>query len=103
MAFERVKEGRKTGSGTTFDWWLLAMILAVAVTGFVTEVLHYTRYEPHRHAAYFVHLVLVLGLILYLPYSKLAHVAYRTVAMVFAERTGRRPDPERARETGGNP
>jgi len=45
--------------------------------------------EPVRYAVYFVHLVSVFGLFLLLPYSKLAHVVYRTLALVHAERTGR--------------
>ena len=31
----------------------------------------------------------VFGFLIYLPYSKLAHLLYRTTAMVFAERYGR--------------
>ena len=62
----------------------------VVSTGFITEVLHYLRLEPHRHIAYFVHLVFVFVVLMYLPYSKLAHLVYRRTAMVFAEHTGRK-------------
>jgi len=38
---------------------------------------------------YFLHLTFVLALIIYLPYSKLAHIVYRTIALIFGEISGR--------------
>jgi quinone-modifying oxidoreductase subunit QmoC len=71
------------------------------VSGFATELLHYLRMVPHRHVVYFIHLVLVFALLVYLPYSKFAHVLYRTAAMIFAEyygRTGVRPSVAGSRQ-----
>jgi len=89
MIRDRLRDTEHAGAGTYFDWALIATLLLVAITGFFTEVLHYVRLEPHRHIAYFVHLVFVGALLFYLPYSKLAHMIYRTTAMVFAEYSGR--------------
>lgn len=89
MTFDRMRDREGAGSGAYSDWALIATLLLVAITGFVTEILHYVRLEPHRHLAYFIHLVFVLALLLYLPYSKFAHIVYRTTAIVFAEHFGR--------------
>ena len=75
----------------------------MAVTGLFTEVLRFAA-EPAEHstgsagrgglvytafAVYFVHLVFVFELLVYLPYSKFAHIVYRTAALVYAEHSGR--------------
>ncbi len=90
MIRDRLRSGEQIGTGTFFDWSFIVTLLAVALTGFITEVLHYVRLEPHRHIAYFVHLVFAFALLMYLPYSKFAHVIYRTTAIVFAEYSGRK-------------
>jgi quinone-modifying oxidoreductase subunit QmoC len=90
MIFERFfKENSEVGVGSYFDWALLFMLLFVVLSGFATEALHFLRLEPHRHVAYFAHLVFAFALLMYMPYSKLAHILYRCTAMVFAEHTGR--------------
>ncbi len=89
MLAERWKRPETAGATTYADFALLGFLLLIALTGFATELLHYTRVEPLRYAAYSAHLVSIFGLLWLLPYSKLAHVVYRTLAMVYAERTGR--------------
>lgn len=89
MIFERFKDNSEVGMGSYYDWALLFMLLFLVITGFVTEALHFLRLEPHRHVAYFAHLILAFAVLMYMPYSKLGHLVYRGVAMVFAEHTGR--------------
>jgi quinone-modifying oxidoreductase subunit QmoC len=89
MLAERWKNPKTAGATTYSDFALLGFLLLIALTGFATELLHFLRMEPVRYAVYFVHLVSVFGLFWLLPYSKLAHVVYRTLALVHAERTGR--------------
>ncbi|TET33172.1 MAG: hypothetical protein E3J72_17740 [Planctomycetota bacterium] len=89
MIIERLNENKKAGAGSYFDWAFIGILLCVVLSGFVTEILHYGRVEPHRHIVYFVHLVFVFALLIYLPYSKFAHMIYRTTAMVYAEYSGR--------------
>ncbi len=68
----------------------------MGLTGFVVEVLRFTvspeamgSAQSTAYGIYFVHLVLVFSLLVYLPYSKFAHMWYRALAMVYAEHTGR--------------
>ena len=89
VLLERLRNDKQTSAGSYFDWALVLLLLLVALTGFCAELLHYLRLEPHRHIVYFVHLVFALSVLMYLPYSKLAHVVYRATALVFAEHTGR--------------
>ena len=89
MILDRYSDKEHTSVGTYFDWTLITILSVVTITGFMTEILHYVRLEPHRHVAYFTHLVFICSLILYFPYSKFAHMIYRTVAMIFAEYSGR--------------
>ncbi|MBN2191637.1 MAG: quinone-interacting membrane-bound oxidoreductase complex subunit QmoC [Polyangiaceae bacterium] len=81
---------RRAPSGTYGDWLLLGLISTVVLTGFVTEGLHLFRVDELRYAAYAAHLVSVTTLFVVLPYSKLAHLAYRTLAFLFVERYGLR-------------
>jgi quinone-modifying oxidoreductase subunit QmoC len=90
MIYERIY-GEHAGNSTYSDWAFLLALLVVVGTGFVTELLHYARLVPHRHIAYFIHLVFVFALIVYLPYSKFAHLIYRTAALAYLEFTGRGP------------
>ncbi|MHC4767946.1 MAG: quinone-interacting membrane-bound oxidoreductase complex subunit QmoC [Planctomycetota bacterium] len=87
-------------ASTSFDMIFVWLLLLVTLTGFVTQVFRFavgnndqSGLIPTAHVLYFIHLVLVFQLLVYLPYSKFAHVIYRTVAMVYAERTGRN-EPE---------
>jgi len=100
---DRRRSPDESGKSTSFDWVFVWLLLSVGVTGLLTEVLRYAvdpgvYGEAHAvwtggqyvaYAAYFVHLVVVFGLLVYLPYSKFAHVLYRTVAMAYAEHSGR--------------
>jgi quinone-modifying oxidoreductase subunit QmoC len=86
-------------ASTSFDLVFLWLLLGVALTGLATEVLRFSvgaevasagaTMKNAALAVYFVHLVLVFQLLVHLPYSKFAHIVYRTVAMVYAEYSGR--------------
>jgi quinone-modifying oxidoreductase subunit QmoC len=113
---DRRREGPGSADSTSFDWIFVWTLLGVGVTGFAVEVLRFAveptppqALQTLAYAVYFVHLALVFHLLVYLPYSKFAHVIYRFVAMVYAEHTGRhravgrKKTPLRARLTAGEP
>jgi len=100
---DRAQRPKEAGASTSFDWIFVWLLLFVGVTGLATEILRFVA-DPGAHAAeqagqtglqyfayavYFVHLVFVFDLLVYLPYSKFAHIVYRTVALVYSEHMGR--------------
>ena len=97
LAIRDRRSGQKDAPvSTRLDWIVLWLLLIVGATGLLTEILRYVAESGGveglvytAYAVYFVHLVVVFDLLVYLPYSKLAHVVYRTVALVYAEYSGR--------------
>jgi quinone-modifying oxidoreductase subunit QmoC len=66
-----------------YDWSLIALVTGLGVTGLLTEIIRLTGSEI-AYPSYLIHLMFVFYLIAYLPFSKMAHIAYRTTAMAFA-------------------
>ncbi len=71
------------GATTPFDRFFLWVVLAVIGTGVFTEIFRFVPgFSPMiGFAVYIIHLGVVLCLFLTLPYSKFAHILYRTLAM----------------------
>ncbi len=78
---DRVLNEEKRKATTYFDWFFLLTIVGVVFTGILSEVLRLSEAVTAMYAIYFVHLVLIFALFVYAPYSKFAHLLYRTVAM----------------------
>ena len=56
------------------------------LTGFFCQWLRLAGLRA-AYPMYFVHLLLIFFLLVYIPYSKFAHLVYRTVAMLHASRS----------------
>jgi heterodisulfide reductase subunit C/quinone-modifying oxidoreductase subunit QmoC len=68
------------------DWIFLAMLLYVAATGVAQHVLHRTGQGHAANILYLAHMMGVVPmLVLEVPFSKWAHLAYRPLAMYFSE------------------
>ncbi len=72
------------------DWFLIGLALALGLSGLLTEMTRLAGAAGLTYLMYFIHLVFVFCLIAYLPYTKLAHLVYRTLAMAYAEYGGRK-------------
>ncbi|MBV8423898.1 MAG: quinone-interacting membrane-bound oxidoreductase complex subunit QmoC [Candidatus Eremiobacteraeota bacterium] len=79
----RIVDGRRAGKSTYSDWLFLTILALTALTGFGAEAARLAGLRELAYPTYFVHLVLIFFLLVYFPFSKLGHVAYRSVAMLF--------------------
>lgn len=80
----RVKHEKQGKANKTFyDWFLIGEIAAVGVSGLAAELLRWANLPALGYIAYFIHLTTVMMLFLYMPYTKFAHIVYRTTAMCF--------------------
>ena len=71
------------------DWYLLGLVLGLGVTGMLAEMTRLGGLAGLTYFTYFIHLVFVFNLFAFLPFSKLAHLVYRTVAMAYNEYANR--------------
>ncbi len=85
----RLVQGEAAGKATYFEWLFLWVVLATGLSGLLTELLRLANVPYVAYPMYFVHLVCVWFLFAYLPFSKFAHMLYRTTAMVYAKYIGR--------------
>lgn len=79
---EEEPEERNNLPSSYFDWLFLGLLTAVAVTGTLTELTRLSGAAGIAYPTYFIHLSLIFMLLGYMPYSKFAHLFYRTAAMV---------------------
>ncbi len=80
--FQKEPEERNNLPSSYFDWLFLGLLTAVAVTGTLTELTRLSGAAGIAYPTYFIHLSLIFMLLGYMPYSKFAHIFYRTAAMV---------------------
>ena len=76
-------EAEGKSSRTFYDWFLIWMIMSVGVTGLAAELFRLIGVASVGYVIYYLHLVSVMMLFLYMPYTKFAHLVYRTFAMAF--------------------
>jgi quinone-modifying oxidoreductase subunit QmoC len=65
-----------------FDRFFLWTLLAVIATGVLCEIFRFVTPPAAACSVYLLHLSVVLTLFVTFPYSKFAHLPYRTLALV---------------------
>jgi quinone-modifying oxidoreductase, subunit QmoC len=85
------------------DWIFLVLLLAVALTGITQHILHRYGVDVAANLMYVTHLAFVVPMLgLEVPFSKWSHLAYRPLAMYFADvRTAALKRREREAEAAG--
>jgi quinone-modifying oxidoreductase subunit QmoC len=96
MMSNRFKNAEKLGVGSYFDWLLLGIIGIVGLSGFLAQLMRMAGVAQLAYPIYFIHLVFVLSLFVYLPFSKLAHMFYRGAALTFLKYSGREAEIQTA-------
>jgi quinone-modifying oxidoreductase subunit QmoC len=82
-------QNEKNNPASGYDSVFLAVILLVGATGLGAELFRLMNNPGLAYPTYFAHLVFVFYVIAYLPYSKLAHLLYRTLSITHAKNVGR--------------
>lgn len=78
-----------TGKNNYYDWVFFLVLAGVIATGILAEILRLVDVAILAYPMYFAHLVFVFFLLIYLPYSKFAHMVYRFTALVWSKKNGR--------------
>jgi len=90
LLVNRYGSGRALVSSSSFDSFFLGLVAAVIGTGVLTEVIRLAEQPTAAFVLYTLHLGVVMTLFLTFPYSKFAHMLYRTLALVHARMTEER-------------
>jgi quinone-modifying oxidoreductase subunit QmoC len=88
LRYRLTRPDRQT-KGTWYDWFFMYALLLTGVTGLLVEAFRMLDVQGVAFGVYFIHLVCVFCLLGYAPWSKIAHLVYRSVALVHAHYTGR--------------
>jgi quinone-modifying oxidoreductase subunit QmoC len=81
LLVDRLGDREKRRNSTYFDWLFLLGLMGVVFTGILSQSARLVETASVMYPVYYIHLVLIFVLFLFAPYTKFAHLIYRTVAM----------------------
>jgi ferredoxin len=75
---------RAAETSRSSDWTFLVLLWVTGLTGFLIEVALYAPPTPAwGYWVFLIHIAIAMELLLFLPFTKFAHVVYRPVALFF--------------------
>jgi quinone-modifying oxidoreductase subunit QmoC len=86
--YNRLTNEEEAGNSSYFDWYFLMLVFGVGVTGMATEITRFADMKSIAYPTYYIHLVNIYALLVFLPYSKFAHMLYRFTALTYARHIG---------------
>jgi quinone-modifying oxidoreductase subunit QmoC len=89
VIINRMGNAEKAGIGSYYDWLFIGVVATIVVTGTLSELSRMAGVPGLAYPIYFIHLMSIFFLFAYAPFSKMAHMVYRTTAMVYAKMSGR--------------
>jgi quinone-modifying oxidoreductase subunit QmoC len=89
MVWQRIFNKKVFGKSGYSDWLLLVAIGLLTLSGTLVQMARLGEW-PAAYHLYFFHLVAVWFVIMYLPFTKLGHIFYRSAALLYARSIGRK-------------
>ena len=91
LIFRRWTNKDDVGANGYTDYLFLYVIFFTGLTGMGSWLIRVADLAMLAYITYFIHMVFVFFLLWYMPYSKFAHMIYRTLALIHARMIGHQP------------
>jgi quinone-modifying oxidoreductase subunit QmoC len=95
VSLRRLFRRDAAGGSMYFDWYFIGLLYVLTLTGFALEIVRYAELREVAYSLYMGHLVFYFMLFTYLPFTKFAHVIYRTLALTHTRQRDRLPASHR--------
>jgi quinone-modifying oxidoreductase subunit QmoC len=89
LIYRRWRNKDEVGANGYADYLFLYVIFVTGLTGMLSWFGRLTGMASVAYAIYFLHILSVYFLLWYMPYSKFAHMFYRSLALIHARTVGR--------------